>query len=82
MEGAQDDTAHSRIRAATKNDADAWLHAFPMSAVGLRMDDEEIRVATASHRLLSCCTSLQSSPVYSVWSSDGATGKKSKGRHS
>ena len=37
--------SRSRLLAAARSESGAWIHAFPMSAIGLRMDDDIIRVA-------------------------------------
>ena len=45
LDTAPDTYSRSRLLAAAKKESGAWLHAFPMSALGLRMDDEVIQVA-------------------------------------
>ena len=45
LDSAPDTYSRSRLLAAAKKESGAWLHAFPMSALGLRMDDEVIQVA-------------------------------------
>ena len=42
---APDTYSQSRLLAAAKKESGAWPHTFPMSALGLRMDDEVIQVA-------------------------------------
>ena len=45
LAAAPDTTARARLLAATKKETGAWLHALPISSLGLRMDDEILRVA-------------------------------------
>ena len=42
---APDAPARARLLAACRKESGAWLHALPVSALGLRMDDEVMRVA-------------------------------------
>ena len=42
LDTAPDTYSRSRLLAAAKRESGTWLHAFPMSALGLRMDDEVI----------------------------------------
>ena len=43
---AVDDVANARLRAAWAPHSGDWLNAPPLSAVGLRMDNETLRIAT------------------------------------
>ena len=45
LENAPDDLAQVRLLAASAKESSAWLHALPISSLGLRMDDNTIRVA-------------------------------------
>ena len=45
LENAPDDMAHARLLAFSTKESGAWLHALPISSVGLRMDDNTVRVA-------------------------------------
>ena len=40
-----DDTTRARLLAATTKEAGAWLNALPITSVGLRMEDDVIRIA-------------------------------------
>ena len=42
---APDELAQARLLAAQRKESGEWLHAPPMSAIGLRTDDEVLRVA-------------------------------------
>ena len=45
LRDAPDDTARARLLAVSSPESGAWLHALPLSNMGLRMDDSTIRVA-------------------------------------
>ena len=47
--------AKARLQAASVKESGAWLNAFPISALGLRMDDETIRVAVGLHLSTQLC---------------------------
>ena len=61
LESAQDVQAKARLQAASVKESEAWLNALPISALGLRMDDETMRVAvglrlgTQLSEKFSCC---------------------------
>ncbi len=42
---ALDYTERARLLAARDKTSGAWLHAFPVSSLGLRLDDSSLRVA-------------------------------------
>ena len=45
LEDAPDDMARARLLAVSAKESGAWLHAFPISILGLRMDDNTVRIA-------------------------------------
>ena len=45
MENASDERDQARLRAAFSKESGAWLQALPVSSLGLRMDDNTVRVA-------------------------------------
>ena len=49
LENASDDLARARLLASFSKESGAWLHALPISTLGLRMDDNTIRVAVGLH---------------------------------
>ena len=44
MDNAPDASSRARLLAATTNESGAWLNVLPVSSLGLRMDDESIRI--------------------------------------
>ena len=45
MYGASDCRSRARLLAAATKESGAWLHALPVSSLGLRMDDHTTRIA-------------------------------------
>ena len=45
MEEARDDVNRARLLASATKESGAWLHALPIASLGLRMDDDTIRIA-------------------------------------
>ena len=45
IKNAPDDLSRARISAASAKETGAWLRALPISNLGLRMDDETVRIA-------------------------------------
>ena len=45
LENAQEDVSRARLLAVSAPESGAWLHALPVSSLGLRMDDNTIRCA-------------------------------------
>ena len=44
QDAAPDATTQARLLAACRKESGAWLHALPITSLGLRMDDEVVRV--------------------------------------
>ena len=45
LEEANDDVNWARLLASATKESGAWLHALPVASLGLRMDDDTIRIA-------------------------------------
>ena len=46
LDNAVDARSRAHILAATSKESGAWLQALPLSSIGLRMDDNTVRIAT------------------------------------
>ena len=85
LEQASDHQAKARLMAVSCPESGAWLHAFPIAALGLRMSDDVVRVAAGlrlgvplcrSHLCASCGADV------STLGTHGLSCRFSKGRHS
>src|SRR6218665_3994495 len=54
-ERLQDPYDQARIKALQSSHASDWLHALPISASGLRLDDETVRVAVGLRLGVAIC---------------------------
>ena len=45
LEGASDEVCRARLLASAAKESGSWLHALPISSLGLRMDDDSVRIA-------------------------------------
>ena len=82
---APDELAHARLLASQRKESGEWLQAPPMSAIGLRMDDEVLRVAVGlrlgvalcrPHKCHQCGTEVDHLGLH------GLSCRKSQDRHS
>ena len=84
IKNAPDDLSRARISAASAKETGAWLRALPISNLGLRMDDETVRIAAGlrlgtplcrSHSCHHCGTEVDQ------FATHGLSCRYSKGRH-
>ena len=45
LDEGSDDVSRARLLAAATKESGAWLHALPVASLGLRMDDDSLRIA-------------------------------------
>ena len=83
LSSAMDDTKRARLRASLTASSGAWLQALPISSVGLRMDDDVVRVAVGLRLGANLCephTCTCGVPV-NARGTHGLACKQSAGRH-
>ena len=85
LQSAPDDMSRACLLAAHRSESGTWLNALPVSALGLRMDDDTVRVAMGLH--------LYRTPLYLPYvchhcgaevvnlGTHGLSCRKSQGRH-
>ena len=84
LESAPDERSQARLRAAQRKESGAWLNALPLSAIGLRMDGETIRIAMGLRLGVPLCLPHMCQHCGSEVDSLGTHGLscyKSQGRH-
>ena len=84
LDEASDDVSRARLLAVATKESGAWLHALPVSSLGLRMDDDSLRIAVGlrlgaptcgPHRCHHCGAEVD------VLGRHGLSCRKSEGRH-
>ena len=85
LDTATDPRARARLLAVAKKESGAWLNALPVSSLGLRMDDDIVRIAVGlrlgvplcrPHRCHLCGSEVDELATH------GLSCKRSQGRHS
>ena len=67
MNGTADSTARCRLVAVSAAHSGDWLHALPISACGLSLDDEAMRVAVGLRLGVNLCISGSPSALAASW---------------
>src|SRR5207244_65041 len=80
---ATDEFQRARTRASQHSTSGAWLQALSISSVGLKMDDEVVRIAFELRLGLNLCEPhlCQCAAQVDVSGIHGLACKKSSGRH-
>ena len=84
LDNAPDARSRARLLAVATKESGAWLHALPISAVGLRMGYDIIRIATGLHLGVPICRPHHCQHCYTEVNELGLHGLscvKSTGRH-
>ena len=84
LENAPDSKTRARLLAASTKESGAWLSALPISSLGLRMDDDTIRVAVGLRLGSSLCNPHQCQHCGAEVDSQATHGlscRYSEGRH-
>ena len=84
LEKAPDTQSRARLLAASNKESGAWLNTLPVSSLGLRMDDDTIRVAVGLRLGIPLChphkCSLCGAEVDNL-ATHGLSCRRSEGRH-
>ena len=59
MEGAVADIDRAHLLASRSKESGAWLHTFPISAMGLWLEDDSLRIAVGLRLGTPLCCSYQ-----------------------
>ena len=84
LDEASDDVSRARLLAAATKESGAWLHALPVSSLGLRMDDDSLRIAVGLRRGAPICgphLCHHCGAEVDVLGRHGLSCRKSEGRH-
>jgi len=84
LECAPDDITRARLLAVSTKESGAWHHALPISSLGLRMDDNTVRVAVGLRLGSALCrphTCQHCGANVDQLATHGLSCKKSEGRH-
>ena len=73
--------ARARLLAVSTKESGAWLHALPISSVGLRMDDNTVRVAVGLRLGSTLCRPHTCRADVNHLATYGLSCKKSEGCH-
>jgi hypothetical protein len=83
LSSATDESSRARIRASQHRSSGAWLESLPVASIGLRMDDEVVRVAVGLRLGLNLCEphTCQCGSQVDAQGTHGLACKRSAGRH-
>ena len=84
LEAATDDRTRARLLASKRVESGAWLQALPMSSLGLRMDDDTLRVAAGLRLGATLCqphNCQHCGDAVDEFALHGLSCRKSQGRH-
>ena len=84
LDEASDDVSRARLLAAATKESGAWLHALPVSSLGLRMDDDSLRIAVGLRLGAPICgphLCHHCGAEVDVLGRHGLSCRKSEGRH-
>ena len=81
LSSAPDDSTRARLLAVSAPESGAWLHALPISSLGLRLDDVSVHISVAlrlglpvcaPHACKHCGTSVSSFCLHSLFCKRGS----------
>ena len=84
LDDAENDEERARLLAVSTSESGAWLRAFPVSALGLRMDDNSVRIAVGLRLGTPVCGAHQCQHCSAMVSNLGRHAlscRRSEGRH-
>ena len=84
FEAASDERSRAQLLATSSKESGAWLHAVPLSSLGLRMDNNTVRVAVCPGLGAAIChphTCCNCGAEVDHLATHGLSCRKSEGRH-
>jgi len=84
LDDAENDEECARLLAVSTSESGAWLRAFPVSALGLRMDDNSVKIAAGLRLGTPVCGAHQCQHCSAMVSNLGRHAlscRRSEGRH-
>ena len=55
LEGASNEVCRARLMVSAATESGSWLHALPISSLGLRMEDDSVRIAVGLRLSVPIC---------------------------
>ncbi len=67
LEEARDEACRARLLASASKESGAWLHALPVTSLGLRLDDDSVSIAVGVRLGVPVCGPTHVTIVEQTW---------------